>query len=114
MYRVANNTPQISFTFILPLFPRLLQFYRDLDVPSASPNAPAIRLPPVRSPDNNAFAIPSNDRFPIVLPGGGLGPLFPLRQAIASPILGRFAHRPDRRSALLCSMAGNSLPVALW
>src|SRR5262249_33467428 len=60
------------------------------------------------------FAIPINDRYDIVLLGGALGSLFSLCQAIASPIIGRFSDRYGRRTALMWSMAGNILSVALW
>jgi predicted MFS family arabinose efflux permease len=62
----------------------------------------------------NAFAIPINDRYDIVLLGGALGSLFSLCQAIASPIIGRFSDKYGRRTALMWSMAGNILSVALW
>ena len=62
----------------------------------------------------NAFAKPINDRYDIVLLGGALGSLFSLCQTIASPIIGRLSDRHGRRTALLWSMVGNMLSVALW
>ena len=62
----------------------------------------------------NAFAKPINDHYDIVLLGGALGSLFSLCQAIASPVIGRLSDRYGRRTALLWSMAGNILSVALW
>ena len=62
----------------------------------------------------NSFAKPINDRYDIVLLGGALGSLFSFCQAIASPIIGTLSDRYGRRRALLCSMAGNILSVALW
>jgi MFS family permease len=62
----------------------------------------------------NSFAKPINDRYDIVLLGGALGSLFSFLQAIASPIIGTLSDKYGRRTALLWSMAGNVLSVALW
>lgn len=62
----------------------------------------------------NSFAKPISDRYDIVLLGGALGSLFSFCQAIASPIIGTLSDRYGRRRALLCSMVGNILSVALW
>lgn len=62
----------------------------------------------------NAFARPINDRYDIVLLGGALGSLFSFLQAVASPVIGSLSDRYGRRTALLWSMTGNVLSVALW
>lgn len=62
----------------------------------------------------SSFARPINDRYDIVLLGGALGSLFSFLQAIASPIIGRLSDKHGRRTALLWSMGGNLLSVALW
>ena len=49
-----------------------------------------------------------------MLLGGALGSLFSFLQAIASPIIGVLSDKYGRRRALLWSMAGNILSVALW
>lgn len=49
-----------------------------------------------------------------MLLGGALGSLFSLLQAIASPIIGKLSDKYGRRTALLWSMAGNIISVALW
>lgn len=49
-----------------------------------------------------------------MLLGGALGSLFSLLQAFAAPIIGRLSDRHGRRRALLISMLGNLLSVALW
>ncbi|KAF1346830.1 major facilitator superfamily domain-containing protein [Delphinella strobiligena] len=108
----------ISFTFILPLFPKLLEFYRAQDASrtASTPSSPTV-LTHVLSALNtykNSFAKPINDRYDIVLLGGALGSLFSFCQAIASPIIGTLSDRYGRRRALLCSMVGNILSVALW
>ncbi|KAF2730330.1 MFS general substrate transporter [Polyplosphaeria fusca] len=105
----------ISFTFILPLFPKLLEFYRDHEA-SQSHASPTI-LSQILAGLNtykNSFAKPINDRYDIVLLGGAMGSLFSFLQAIASPIIGTLSDRYGRRTALLWSMTGNILSVALW
>jgi predicted MFS family arabinose efflux permease len=114
MYQITKTHLQISFTFILPLFPRLLEFYRDLETRSSSRNTLLNRVLAGLNAYKNAFAKPINDRYDIVLLGGALGSLFSLCQAIASPIIGRFSDRYGRRTALMWSMVGNILSVALW
>ncbi|EQB56292.1 hypothetical protein CGLO_03714 [Colletotrichum gloeosporioides Cg-14] len=109
----------ISFTFILPLFPKLLEFYRDREAGPATANAtePATLLQSVLSGLNRykaAFARPIDSRYDIVLLGGALGSLFSLLQAIASPLIGHLSDRHGRRTALLASMCGNILSVLLW
>ncbi|KAI9859224.1 MAG: hypothetical protein M1813_006998 [Trichoglossum hirsutum] len=104
----------ISFTFILPLFPKLLEFYRNLETPSDSSNSLLNRIFTFLNAYKNSFARPISDRYDIVLLGGALGSLFSFLQAIASPIIGRLSDKHGRRTALLWSMAGNILSVALW
>ncbi|KAK0663849.1 Major facilitator superfamily domain-containing protein 10 [Lasiodiplodia hormozganensis] len=104
----------ISFTFILPLFPKLLEFYRDHETAQASSNTVLNRVLSGLNAYKNAFAKPINDRYDIVLLGGALGSLFSFLQAIASPVIGTLSDRYGRRTALLWSMTGNILSVALW
>ncbi|KAL6234278.1 hypothetical protein BDW75DRAFT_171318 [Aspergillus navahoensis] len=101
----------ISFTFILPLFPSLLSFYRERD-PSSSSSLNLIFH--YLNAYKNAFAKPIDSRYDIVLLGGALGSLFSLLQAIAAPVIGRLSDKHGRRKALLASMLGNTLSVALW
>ncbi|KAK3989120.1 major facilitator superfamily domain-containing protein [Cladorrhinum sp. PSN332] len=108
----------ISFTFILPLFPKLLEFYRNTEVPT-DPSAPATEtllssLLGYLNAYKAAFARPIDSRYDIVLLGGALGSLFSLLQAVASPVIGHLSDRYGRRTALLASMAGNILSVLLW
>jgi predicted MFS family arabinose efflux permease len=102
---------QISFTFILPLFPSLLSFYRALDT---RPTSLLNRIIHYLNAYKRSFSIPINSKYDIVLLGGALGSLFSLLQAIASPIIGRASDKYGRRTALLWSMAGNIASVALW
>ncbi|KAK3673595.1 hypothetical protein LTR78_006500 [Recurvomyces mirabilis] len=102
----------ISFTFILPLFPKLLEFYRNLETQSSG--TVLSRILYGLNAYKNSFAKPINDRYDIVLLGGAMGSLFSFCQAIASPIIGTLSDRYGRRRALLCSMVGNIASVALW
>ncbi|KAI9774849.1 MAG: hypothetical protein M1840_000065 [Geoglossum simile] len=104
----------ISFTFILPLFPKLLEFYRNVESPSENSNSALNRVLASLNTYKNSFALPISDRYDIILLGGALGSLFSFLQAIASPIIGRLSDRYGRRTALLWSMVGNILSVALW
>ncbi|KAL2007635.1 hypothetical protein VTN00DRAFT_7617 [Thermoascus crustaceus] len=101
----------ISFTFILPLFPSLLAFYLNRD---PSPTSLLNRIFHYLNAYKNSFAKPIDSRYDIVLLGGALGSLFSLLQAIAAPFIGRLSDRRGRRTALLWSMTGNILSVALW
>ncbi|KAJ5350461.1 Major facilitator superfamily domain general substrate transporter [Penicillium brevicompactum] len=101
----------ISFTFILPLFPSLLSFYRTQD---PSPDSLLNRIFHYLNAYKNAFARPINSRYDIVLLGGALGSMFSLLQAFAAPIIGGLSDRYGRRRALLISMLGNLMSVLLW
>ncbi|RAL10743.1 putative tetracycline transporter [Aspergillus homomorphus CBS 101889] len=101
----------ISFTFILPLFPSLLTFYRNQD---PSPNSLLNRLFHYLNAYKNSFAKPIDSRYDIVLLGGALGSLFSFLQALAAPFIGHLSDKHGRKTALLCSMVGNTLSVALW
>ncbi|XXH02357.1 hypothetical protein Hte_008732 [Hypoxylon texense] len=104
----------ISFTFILPLFPKLLEFYRNSEVGPDSQSTLLARIIGGLNAYKAAFAKPIDSRYDIVLLGGALGSLFSLLQAVASPIIGHLSDKYGRRRALLASMAGNILSVLLW
>ncbi|KAK2599979.1 hypothetical protein QQS21_005281 [Conoideocrella luteorostrata] len=107
----------ISFTFILPLFPKLLEFYRDREAPSLTVGGPPTLLQQVLGGLNKykaSFSRPIDSRYDIVLLGGAMGSLFSILQAIASPLIGKLSDRYGRRTALLTSMCGNVLSVLLW
>lgn len=105
---------QVSFTFILPLFPKLLEFYRNNEASSASQNTLLARILGYLNDYKAAFARPIDSRYDIVLLGGAMGSLFSLLQAVASPVIGRLSDKYGRRTALLASMMGNILSVLLW
>ncbi|KAJ8111046.1 hypothetical protein OPT61_g6260 [Boeremia exigua] len=102
----------ISFTFILPLFPKLIEFYRNHE--TGDPNTILSKILAGLNAYKNSFAKPIISRYDIVLLGGALGSLFSLCQAVASPVIGTLSDKYGRRTALLWSMAGNVLSVALW
>ncbi|KAI1141183.1 MFS general substrate transporter [Hypoxylon sp. FL0543] len=104
----------ISFTFILPLFPKLLEFYRNSEAGPESQSTLLARILGGLNAYKSAFAKPIDSRYDIVLLGGALGSLFSLLQAIASPVIGHLSDKYGRRAALLASMAGNILSVLLW
>lgn len=102
----------ISFTFILPLFPKLIEFYRNHETGDA--NTILSKILAGLNAYKNSFAKPINSRYDIVLLGGALGSLFSLCQAIASPFIGTLSDKYGRRTALLWSMVGNIFSVTLW
>ncbi|KAI0874030.1 MFS general substrate transporter [Hypoxylon argillaceum] len=104
----------ISFTFILPLFPKLLEFYRNSEAGPGSRTTVLARILDGLNAYKSSFSRPIDSRYDIVLLGGALGSLFSLLQAIASPIIGGLSDKYGRRTALLASMAGNILSVLLW
>lgn len=104
----------ISFTFILPLFPKLLEFYRNSEAGPESQSTLLARILGALNTYKSAFAKPIDSRYDIVLLGGALGSLFSLLQAIASPVIGHLSDKYGRRAALLASMAGNIISVLLW
>ncbi|KAI5841804.1 major facilitator superfamily domain-containing protein [Morchella snyderi] len=99
----------LSFTLILPLFPRLLDFYK------AQPNNVVLEsIFNTLNAFKASFHRPISSRFDVVLLGGALGSLFSFLQAVSSPIIGSLSDRYGRRTALLYSMIGNILSVLLW
>lgn len=71
---------QLSFTFILPLFPKLLEFYRNAEAPADPAGPPSqtllSRVLGYLNAYKAAFARPIDSRYDIVLLGGALGSLF--------------------------------------
>ncbi|KAK5636268.1 hypothetical protein RRF57_011980 [Xylaria bambusicola] len=104
----------ISFTFILPLFPKLLEFYRNSEAGPDSRTTVLARVLDGLNAYKSSFSQPIDSRYDIVLLGGALGSLFSLLQAIASPVIGHLSDKYGRRTALLASMVGNILSVLLW
>lgn len=79
MRKLTTWALQISFTFILPLFPKLLEFYRDREAPPVAGAEPTTLLQWILGGLNrykSAFSRPIEARYDIVLLGGALGSLF--------------------------------------
>lgn len=98
----------------MPLFPKLLEFYRNQESQDGSSNSVLNRIFLGLNAYKQSFSRPIGDRYDIVLLGGAMGSLFSLLQAIASPFIGSLSDKYGRRTALLWSMAGNIASVALW
>ncbi|KAF9122886.1 hypothetical protein BGW39_009416 [Mortierella sp. 14UC] len=114
----------LAFTIILPLFPRLLQFYRDSEhgdqtsllawsLSRLTEFQSAIGLNDHHS-SSSSNAIKRPPKMDIVLLGGALGSLFSVLQFIASPIIGKLSDILGRRRVLLISMLGNLISCGVW
>ncbi|KAK3844358.1 MAG: major facilitator superfamily domain-containing protein [Linnemannia gamsii] len=118
----------LAFTIILPLFPRLLQFYRDSEhgdqtsllawsLSRLTEFQSAIGLNDHynnSSSSSGSNAIKRPPKMDIVLLGGALGSLFSVLQFIASPIIGKLSDMLGRRRVLLISMLGNLISCGVW
>ncbi|KAF9911575.1 hypothetical protein EC991_003039 [Linnemannia zychae] len=114
----------LAFTIILPLFPRLLQFYRDSEhgdqtsllawsLSRLTEFQSAIGLNDNHS-SSSSNPIKRPPKMDIVLLGGALGSLFSVLQFIASPIIGKLSDILGRRRVLLISMLGNLISCGVW
>ncbi|KAJ3358504.1 hypothetical protein GGF32_000346 [Allomyces javanicus] len=101
----------LSFTIILPLFPRLLEYYRQNE--SADPNS--LFSVTLRQIHAFKYAIGgTGSNLDVVLFGGALGSLFSFLQFIVSPWIGRLSDRLGRKRVLMLCMAGNLASCFLW
>ncbi|RUS18197.1 major facilitator superfamily domain-containing protein [Endogone sp. FLAS-F59071] len=107
----------LAFTIILPLFPRLLQHYRDIESGTEGTlfdctihliNDFKILV----STDRSGAA--TNAKWDLVLLGGLMGSLFSFLQFVAAPIIGRLSDWLGRRKTLLLTMIGNILSTLTW
>ncbi|KAJ3133674.1 hypothetical protein HK100_004221 [Physocladia obscura] len=101
----------LAFTIILPLFPRILNYYHTTDGTDESSFYYAGLVLVRRFRDAIGG---SGSRLDIVLFGGFIGSLFSLLQFVASPFIGALSDRYGRRNILLLSMIGNALSMLLW
>ncbi|KNC99675.1 uncharacterized protein SPPG_05058 [Spizellomyces punctatus DAOM BR117] len=101
----------LAFTIILPLFPRLLEHYEQVD--GANESSTYFRMRTVIQSFRDMLGV-SGSRLDIILFGGALGSLFSFLQFISSPIIGRLSDKYGRRSVLLLSMLGNGVSMLLW
>jgi len=113
----------LAFTIILPLFPRLLQYYRDSEhgdqtsllawsLSRLTEFQSMIGLDEHHGPGGGAIKRPP--KMDIVLLGGALGSLFSFLQVLASPVIGKLSDVMGRRRVLLISMLGNLISTAVW
>ncbi|RKP10416.1 major facilitator superfamily domain-containing protein [Thamnocephalis sphaerospora] len=91
----------LAFTIILPLLPRLIDYYREQE---GDREVSARRQQTGRG----------GSSLDTVLLGGALGSLFSLLQFIASPVIGHISDRIGRRTTLLGTMLGNIAACLLW
>ncbi|KAG0033882.1 hypothetical protein BGZ81_007057 [Podila clonocystis] len=112
----------LAFTIILPLFPRLLQFYRDSEhgdqnsllAWSLSRLTEFQSLIGLDNPSSASGGIKRPPKMDIVLLGGALGSLFSILQFVASPVIGKLSDVLGRRRVLLISMLGNLISCGVW
>ncbi|KAI9476235.1 MAG: major facilitator superfamily domain-containing protein [Benjaminiella poitrasii] len=109
-----------SFTIILPLFPRLLNYYQFEE----GGHKETILGYFLQLLEQFKYLIVTNkrssatgnyaDKWDTVLLGGLVGSLFSLLQFFISPIIGRASDRLGRRKVLLYTMVGNVLSTLVW
>ncbi|KAJ3412778.1 hypothetical protein HDV05_000245 [Chytridiales sp. JEL 0842] len=101
----------LAFTIILPLYPRLLEYYEKMDGKDETTFFYYI-LTWVRKFKTAIGG--SGSRLDIVLFGGVLGSMFSFLQFVSSPFIGSLSDRYGRKNILLISMIGNALSMLLW
>ncbi|GAA5804208.1 MFS, DHA1 sub-family [Helicostylum pulchrum] len=109
-----------AFTIILPLFPRLLNYYQSEELADQT----SILGYALQGLEQFKYLILTNkrasvktgyvDKWDTVLLGGLIGSLFSLLQFIVSPMIGRASDRLGRRKVLLYTMIGNILSTVVW
>ncbi|KAI8096671.1 major facilitator superfamily domain-containing protein [Halteromyces radiatus] len=101
----------LSFTIILPLFPRLLNFYQFHDTHQNSILQYLLRW----LHDYKLWLNKENDvKWDTVILGGFIGSLFSLLQFMVSPWIGFTSDKYGRRKVLLWTMISNMLSTAIW
>ncbi|ORZ33494.1 major facilitator superfamily domain-containing protein [Catenaria anguillulae PL171] len=100
-----------SFTIILPLFPRLLEFYRKNE---ASDPTSLFSLTLAQLESFKALVGATGPRLDVVLFGGAIGSLFSLLQFAVSPFIGALSDKWGRKRVLMVCMVGNLASCALW
>ncbi|WVF65796.1 hypothetical protein IAT40_000533 [Kwoniella sp. CBS 6097] len=123
----------LAFTIPLPLFPRMIAWYRTVDSLLPSPQREQSLLNRLLSSaryfrstlksiaiDNGTGGsfvekeYSAHGNWDIVLLGGAMGSLFSLCQCVISPWLGRLSDRYGRKKVLLATMMGNILSAMIW
>ncbi|CAO3693794.1 unnamed protein product [Umbelopsis ramanniana] len=108
----------LAFTVILPLLPRLLQFYRSQEAGNESTILGRLLavvnqykyLISSKRASNDALT----DKWDLVLLGGFVGSLFSFLQFLVSPYIGKISDSIGRRKTLLLTMIGNLISTVLW
>ncbi|KAG1453159.1 hypothetical protein G6F56_007640 [Rhizopus delemar] len=108
---VALLVDLFAFTLILPLFPRLLNYYRHNNQQGIILSYASQLLEQFKQVTHRHAG---SDKWDTVLLGGLVGSLFSLLQFIVSPIIGRTSDRLGRRTVLLYTMVGNLLSTLIW
>ncbi|OZJ03132.1 hypothetical protein BZG36_03865 [Bifiguratus adelaidae] len=105
----------LAFTIILPLFPRLLEYYHSVDrlnqwslIHYAFEGIEKFK----QLLSNQKASI--HDKWDLVLLGGAIGSLFSFLQFIAAPFIGICSDRLGRRKTLLLTMLGNIVSTSIW
>lgn len=97
----------LAFTLILPLLPKILDYYATND----KSNAYKLYNENVKSLQNLiGIANPNNQ----VLLAGVLGSWFSLLQFVSSPFLGALSDKFGRKSVLVMAMSGSVVSYAIW
>lgn len=101
----------MSFTIILPLFPRLLAHYQESEG-GISTSMFGTVLEMIKT-----FRVAiggSGSKFDVVLFGGVLGSMYSMLQFFVSPMIGKLSDRHGRRPVLLLCMLGNLVSAFVW
>ncbi|CAG8480338.1 9913_t:CDS:2 [Gigaspora margarita] len=102
----------LAFTIILPLFPRLLQDYREREGDDTT--LLSWSLHQIYIFKQLIGGESKNPKWDLVLLGGALGSLYSFLQFVASPFIGTLSDRYGRRNILLATMIGNILSTLIW
>ncbi|KAI8642450.1 major facilitator superfamily domain-containing protein [Parasitella parasitica] len=109
-----------SFTIILPLFPRLLNYYQSKEI-GHQETILGYALQVLEQfkrliTTNQHASVKAGyaDKWDTVLLGGLIGSLFSFLQFFVSPKIGRASDRFGRRAVLLYTMIGNILSTLIW
>ncbi|CAG8459726.1 433_t:CDS:2 [Dentiscutata heterogama] len=102
----------LAFTIILPLFPRLLQDYREREGDETT--LLSWSLHQIQNFKQLIGGESKNPKWDLVLLGGALGSLYSFLQFVASPFIGTLSDRYGRRNTLLVTMIGNILSTLIW
>ena len=94
----------VGFSIIFPLFPRLLEYYLELEGPDGSVGRVRAAL----------LVLAESDWAVTTLFGGLLGSLYSVLQFVSAPLWGAASDRRGRRTILLWTLAGTALSYVGW